>query len=89
MKKFISLALLIALCFTLTVSAEAAKDSGLSTTPVHVCAGDQYTNTAVIMADSSLWIWGNGRSSEDGHSVIVDEPVKVMENVRSVSIARE
>lgn len=88
MKKFVSLALLIALCFTLTVSAEATKDPGLSATPVHVCAGDQYTNTAVIMADSSLWIWGNGRSSEDGHSVIVDEPVKVMENVRSVSIAR-
>ncbi len=90
MKKLISWALLMGLCFTLTVPAEAAKNPGLSTNPVHVCAGagDQYTNTAVIMADSSLWIWGNGRSSEDGHSVIVDEPVKVMENVRSVSIAK-
>lgn len=88
MKKIFCVLFAISLLLSLTVSVEA-KEPSLSTKPVHVLANDNNKYSAVIMADDSLWIWGRGRSSEDGHAVIVEEPVKVMDNVRSVSIARE
>ena len=44
--------------------------------------------TAVLAKDNSLWMWGANGAGQigNGHTTDVLEPVKVMENVRSVSL---
>ena len=88
-RRLFALVVAMILCSLLAVPA-GAKDSGLSVIPRHIYArGDNDTYSAVIMTDDSLWIFGHGRYANGlDHDMVYDEPVKIMENVRSVSVCR-
>lgn len=76
MKKILSMTLILMLLMNLAVYAEGESDSILSSS---------YGSTFVIKDDGSLWGWGVGYTGVGNGDDPVKTPVKVMENVRSVS----
>ena len=86
MKNLLSLVIALLLCLGLALPAAAVDTSVMGQFTAISCGDDD--NMAAIDANGSLWTWGNnhsgtlGNGTKDQRSLV---PVKVMENVSSVS----
>lgn len=65
------------------VLAKESEDEGLP------MVRQGFYNSAVVKMDGSLWMWGNNEYGQlgDGTTTNRSEPVKVMEDVKSISLA--
>lgn len=94
-KRLLSLALALVLCIGLVTPAFAAGQPGTVGKPAILAAGED--TIAVISSKDTLWMWGlkdhgmmgvgETQDYEDNAQRYQETPVKVMENVRSVSIS--
>ena len=88
-KKFISLVLIVILLCTLTPASSAIADAQKTGQNNIVSAG--YFHSAVIDSNGSLWMWGKDYKGQLGYDPDDTDwdgksPIKVMDNVASVSL---
>ncbi len=88
MKKRKIFTLVLSIMFLLIVVSEKIVIAKAEDTKKVIEIALGYQNSAAILEDGSLWMWGNNRWGQLGDGTTIDQysPIKVMDNVKKIAI---